>query len=122
MYTDGQIITKQEHVAFANWNNAHGGKFITLSNGDGTYTIKEIVVPEPTIEEQNEYIRRKRAELYAELVDPLHAEKQRKIILEEWTEEMETGYVAKVKELTVKIQEENPYIEIEVIDCGEPIE
>lgn len=48
MYTDGQIITKQEHVAFANWNNANGGKFRSESNGNGTYTIREIVIPEPT--------------------------------------------------------------------------
>ena len=48
MYTDGQIITKQEHIAFANWNNANGGKFTSVSNGDGTYKIVEIVIPEPT--------------------------------------------------------------------------
>lgn len=69
------------------------------------------VEPQPTIEERNEIIRQTRAGLYSQLVDPLHAEKQRKVILEEWTEEMETEYVAKVKELTEQIQTENPYIE-----------
>lgn len=111
MYKDGQIITKAEYKAFANWNNANGGKFNIVPNGDGTYKIVEIVVPEPTIEEKNEAIRQTRAKLYAELVDPLHAQKQRKVILEEWTEIDETEYVAKVKELTAKIQEENPYVE-----------
>ena len=48
MYTNGQIITKAEHVAFANWNNANGGKFRSESMGDGTYKIVEIVIPEPT--------------------------------------------------------------------------
>lgn len=48
MYTDGQIITKAEHIAFANWNNANGGKFRSESNGNGTYTVREIVVIEPT--------------------------------------------------------------------------
>jgi hypothetical protein len=48
MYTDGQIINKQEHVAFANWNNANGGKFRSESLGNGTYKITEIVIPEPT--------------------------------------------------------------------------
>lgn len=48
MYVDGQIITKAEHIAFANWNNANGNKFQTIPNGDGTYTIKEIVIPAPT--------------------------------------------------------------------------
>ena len=48
MYKDGQIINKQEHIAFANWNNANGGKFRSESLGNGTYKIVEIVVPEPT--------------------------------------------------------------------------
>lgn len=111
MYTDGQIITKEEHVEFANWTNANGGKFYSEPNGDGTYTVREVVVVEPTIEEQNEQIRQRRAYLYSSLVDPLHAEKQRKVVLGTWTEEMEAEYVAKVKALTEQIQTENPYIE-----------
>ena len=111
MYKDGQIINKQEHIAFANWANANGGKFCSESLGNGTYKIVEIIVPEPTIEEKNEAIRQTRAGLYAELTDPLHAEKQRKTVLGEWTEEMEAEYVAQVKVLTAKIQEENPYVE-----------
>ena len=111
MYTEGQIITKEEHVEFANWTNANGGKFYSEPNGDGTYTVREVVVVEPTIEEKNEAIKQTRANQYATLIDPLHAEKQRKVILEEWTEEMEAEYVAKVKELSEKIKAENPYIE-----------
>lgn len=42
MYTDGQIITKAEYTAFANWNNANGNKFDIESLGDGTYKITEI--------------------------------------------------------------------------------
>ena len=111
MYTDGQIINKQEHIAFANWTNANGGKFRSEPLGNGTYKIVEVIVPQPTIEEKNEAIRKTRASLYAELTDPLHAEKQRKVVLGEWTEEMEAEYVAQVKVLTAKIQEENPYVE-----------
>ena len=48
MYKDGQIINKQEHIAFANWANANGGKFRSESLGNGTYKIMEIVIPEPT--------------------------------------------------------------------------
>lgn len=70
------------------------------------------VLPEPTIEEQNEQIRQTRASQYATLIDPLHAEKQRKVVLGTWTEEMEAEYVAKVKALTEQIQTENPYIEL----------
>lgn len=52
-----------------------------------------------------------RKEMYSSMIDPLHAEKQRKVVLGTWTEEMEAEYVAKVKELTEQIQTENPYIE-----------
>jgi hypothetical protein len=48
MYTDGQIITKADYTKCANWINANGNQFEILSNGDGTYTVKEIVIPEPT--------------------------------------------------------------------------
>ena len=48
MYTDGQIINKQEHIAFANWNNTNGNKFRSESLGNGTYKIVEVVIPEPT--------------------------------------------------------------------------
>lgn len=109
MYTNGQIITKEEHIAFANWNNANGGKFRSESLGNGTYKIIEIIVPEPTIEEKNEAIRQTRAKLYAELVDPLHAQKDKDTIMGEWSEEREQEYIAEVKRLTIKIREENPY-------------
>ena len=110
MYKDGQIINKQEHIAFANWANANGGKFRSESLGNGTYKIVEVIVPQPTIEEKNEAIRQTRAGLYAELTDPLHAEKTRKTVLGEWTDELELEYVAQVKALTKQIQDENPYI------------
>lgn len=54
MYKDGQIINKQEHIAFANWNNANGGVFRSEPLGDGTYKITEIVIPEPTEEEKTQ--------------------------------------------------------------------
>lgn len=119
MYTDGQIITKAEYKAFANWNNANGNKFDIESLGNGTYKIVEIIVPEPTIEEKNETIRRTRAKLYAEYVDPLHAQKDKDIIMGEWSEEREQEYIAEVKRLTIKIREENPYVEISVDNTQE---
>jgi hypothetical protein len=63
------------------------------------------------VAKKNEQISEVRADLYSSLIDPLHAEKQRKVVLGTWTEEMEAEYVAKVKELTEQIQTENPYIE-----------
>lgn len=68
------------------------------------------VQPEPTIDEQNAVISDKRASEYARLIDPLHAEKARKTVLGEWTEELESEYVAKVKALTKQIQDENQYV------------
>ena len=67
--------------------------------------------PELTVEEKNELIKQKRAALYAEHVDPLHAQKTKDIIMGEWSDEKEQEYIAKVKELTIKIRDENPYIE-----------
>ena len=68
------------------------------------------VQPEPTIDEQNAVISDKRASEYARLIDPLHAEKTRKVVLGEWTDELESEYVAQVKALTKQIQDENPYV------------
>ena len=68
-------------------------------------------IPEPTVEEKNEQIKQTRANLYSSLIDPLHAEKQRKVVLGTWTEADEEDYVAEVKRLTEKIQTENPYTE-----------
>ena len=62
--------------------------------------------PEPT----NEDIKLRRASLYAQLIDPLHAERQRKTVLGEWTEDMEIEYVSEVKRLTQIIQTDNPYL------------
>lgn len=111
MYTDGQIITLDEHIEFANWNNANGGKFISEPVGDGTYKIVELPEPpEPTPAEQNAVIAETRKQLYLELVDPLHNEKTRKVVLGEWTDEMEIEYVAEVKRLTIMIQTDHPYV------------
>ena len=64
MYTDGQIINKQEHIAFANWNNTNGNKFRSESLGNGTYKIVEVVIPEPT---EYEKAQARIAELKAEI-------------------------------------------------------
>ena len=113
MYHNGQIITKEEHIDFAIWNNANGSKFYSELNEDGTLTIHETVVVEPTIEERNDQIKKARALLYAELVDPLHAQKTKDVIMGEWSDEREEAYVAEVKRLTLQIREENPYIDIQ---------
>jgi len=66
MYYDGQIITKSEYTAFANWNNTNGNKFNIEPMGDGTYKITEIVIPEPTeYEKAQERIAVLKAEIAA---------------------------------------------------------
>lgn len=57
MYYDGQIITKSEYKAFANWNNANGNKFDIEPMSNGTYKITEIVTPEPMAEEKQAQTR-----------------------------------------------------------------
>lgn len=67
--------------------------------------------PQQTVEEKNAQTKEKRANLYAELIDPLHAQKTKDSIMGEWTEEKEQAYIAEVKRLTIMIREDNPYIE-----------
>ena len=64
MYTAGQIIDKKEHIAFANWNNANGGKLRSVSLGDGTYRLEEI--PAPTTDELAQEKRAERDALLAQ--------------------------------------------------------
>lgn len=64
MYKAGQIIDKKEHISFANWNNANGGKMRSISLGDGTYRLEEI--PAPTIEELSAQKRAERDNLLAQ--------------------------------------------------------
>lgn len=61
MYKAGQIINKEEHIAFANWNNVNGGKLRSVSLGDGTYRLEE--VPAPTTEELSAQKRAERDSL-----------------------------------------------------------
>ena len=106
-----ELETKiEEYSAVADWCNETGTHHIE-EIGDEYCVVANPVEPEPTVEEKNEAIKQTRANLYAELIDPLHAEKQRKVVLGTWTEADEAKYVEQVKTLTAKIQEENPYIE-----------
>jgi hypothetical protein len=68
------------------------------------------IKPIPTIEEQNAEISKRREFLYEKEIDGLHARKQRKTILGTWTDEDEANYIAEVKRLSAKIEEENPYV------------
>ena len=64
MYTAGQIIDRKEHIAFANWNNANGGKLRSIPVGDGTYRLEEI--PAPTTDELAAQKRAERDSLLAQ--------------------------------------------------------
>lgn len=109
MYSIGQKFIGKYPPMAAVWCNQNGAVIAKLDTGE--YEIQALPVqPEPTIDEQNAVISEKRASEYARLIDPLHAEKTRKTVLGEWTEELELEYVAQVKALTKQIQDEHPYI------------
>lgn len=106
MYKDGQIITKEEHVAFANWNNANGGKFRSEPLGDGTYKIVEIVIPEPT---EYEKAQERIAELKHMLADADYWTSKRidgEYTDEEWAEKVAVRKVwrAEINELELVVE------------------
>lgn len=103
-----ELEAKQdEYSAVAEWCNQNQTHHIEEIGDE--YCV--VVNPVPTVEERNEIIKQTRASLYKTLIDPLHAEKQRKVVMGVWTETDEANYTAEVTRLTEKIQTENPYIE-----------
>jgi hypothetical protein len=106
MYTIGQIITKEQHIDFANWCAVNHPKMMTESIGDGTYRIIEIPAePEPSRSQMHDL----RKQAYAETTDKLTLEKLRLQAIGQWTEEKETAYVAEMTELSAEIKEKYPF-------------
>ncbi len=109
LFTVGQKFTKKYPPMAAIWCNQNNATIVKTESGG--YEIQALPIPpEPTIDEQNAEISAQRASEYARLIDPLHAEKTRKTVLGEWTDDLEAEYVAQVKALTKQIQYEHPYI------------
>lgn len=100
----GQVFDGIYPPEAANWCNNNNAYIEEI--GERRYEIKTI--PEPTPPTHDE-ISKMREVAYRENIDGLHARKQRKEILGEWTEEDETEYIAKVKELSAEIAEQYPY-------------
>lgn len=103
-YYIGQTFEGTYPPEAALWCNENRAK---IERVNGVLTI--VAIPEPTIEEQNAIIKQTRASLYNSLIDPLHAEKFRRSILNEWTPELEAEYVQKVTDLTTEIKTNNPW-------------
>ena len=106
MHYNGQIITKDEYTAFANWNNANGGKFSIESLGDGTYKITEIVIPEPT---EYEKAQARIAELKQMLADADYWTSKRvdgEYTDEEWAEKVaiRKAWRAEINELELVVE------------------
>ena len=76
---------------------------------NGSWYIKGYAPVQP-ISEQNDDIRSKREQLYSTQIDPLHARKARKVILNDWSEADEAEYVAEVARISKEIEDENPYM------------
>ena len=109
----GTIFTLDKYAEAYAYVVKNGFLIEEIEPKDGVRQYKIVAIPEPTVEEKNEFIRATRADLYAKLIDPLHAQKNKDTIMGEWTEEKEQAYIAEVKRLTLQIREENPYIDIE---------
>lgn len=108
MYTIGQIITKEQHIDFANWCAVNHPKMMTEPVGDGTYRIIEIPVtpePEPTRSQMHDL----RKQAYAETTDKLSLEKLRLQAIGQWTEEKETAYVAEMQTQSAEIKAKYPF-------------
>lgn len=106
MYYNGQIITKSEYKAFANWNNANGNKFDIESLGDDTYKITEIVIPEPT---EYEKAQARIAELKQMLADADYWTSKRvdgEYTDEEWAEKVaiRKAWRAEINELELVVE------------------
>lgn len=108
MYHNEQIITKSEYTAFANWNNANGGKFSIESLGDGTYKITETVIPEPT---EYEKAQERIAELKQMLADADYWTSKRmdgEYTDEEWAEKVaiRKAWRAEINELELVVDKQ----------------
>ena len=77
---------------------------------DGNWYLAGYAPVQP-ISEQNEAIRATREPLYSTQIDPLHARKARKVILNDWSEADEAEYVAEVARISKEIEDENPYMD-----------
>ena len=77
---------------------------------DGNWYLAGYAPVQP-ISEQNEAIRATREQLYSTQIDPLHARKARKVILNDWSEADEAEYVAEVARISKEIEDENPYMD-----------
>lgn len=107
----GTIFTLDQYAeAYGYVTSNRNCKIEEIDQKDGVRQYQIVAIPEPTVEEVNESIRAKRAGLYAKQVDVLHAERQKGLVLGEWTDEDEQNYIEQVKSRTLKIREENPYV------------
>lgn len=100
IFTEETVDEEIKEYADSNIEKAYTGEYYLAG-----------YAPQQPVEEKNAQAKETRANLYAELIDPLHAEKQRKVVLGTWTSANEAEYITKVKELSEQIKAENPYIE-----------
>ena len=106
MYYNGQIITKTEYTKCVNWINANGGKFEIEQNTDGTFTVKEIVIAEPT---EHEKAQVRIAELKQMLADADYWTSKRidgEYTDEEWAEKVaiRKAWRAEINELELVVE------------------
>ena len=107
----GTIFTLDKYAEAYDYVTKNNCKIEEIEPEGDTRRYQIVEIPQPTVEERNDAIRATREDLYIKTVDVLHAQRQKDIIIGEWSEEKEAEYIAKVKERVAKIKEENPYVE-----------
>lgn len=100
----GQIFNGSYPPEAAIWCNANNAYIDVI--GDKVYEIKAIPEPPAPTKEEQEAARKA---AYTNEIDPLHARKMRKTVLDEWTDEDEAEYVEQVTRLSAEIAERYPY-------------
>lgn len=108
MYSVGQIITKEEHIAFANYCAVNRPNLMAEPVGDGTYRVIEMpVVIEPVPSRLQMHELRKQA--YAETTDRLSLERMRLQAIGQWNADKELEYQAKMAEMSEEIKAKYPF-------------
>jgi len=100
----------KDYTDMAMWCNSNPGHAIEECVEEGVKGYRIVPIKEPElIPPTAEQVEANRASAYAQLVDPLHARKTRKSIVEGWSSDEEEKYQQQVKELSASIEANNPY-------------
>ena len=105
----GQIFEEMYPAEASDWCNSNKAMIREITpTTEGVRRFEIMALPEPPAPTHDE-ISSMRKHAYEVEIDPLHSRKQRKSILGEWTDELETEYQEQVRTLSAEIAERFPY-------------